>query len=67
MGKLTNQMTGEKMKTKRTYLPDSELTYGPKRPDYRTVDGNQYKWDGECWQFICGPEFASECMAGFYN
>ena len=54
---------------KRTFLPNSELTYGPNRPDYRTQDGNQYKWDAEMgtWLFICGPEFASEYAAGFYN
>ena len=51
----------------RTFLPDSELTYGPKRPDYRTVDGNDYRWDGESWVFLNGPEFASEYASGFYN
>ena len=46
-------------KVKRTYLPDSELTYGPKWPNYRTVDGNHYRWDErmEEWLFVCGPEW----------
>lgn len=47
------------MQTKRTYLEGSELTYGPHKPNYRTVDGNRYRWDEqlETWLFICGPEF----------
>ena len=46
--------------TKRKFLPDSELTYGPNRPDYRTVDGNRYQWSDftESWVFVCGPENA---------
>lgn len=47
------------MKIKRKYLPNSELTYGPKYPSYRTVDGNSYRWSEliEEWVFICGPEW----------
>jgi len=46
------------MKRKLKYLPNSELTYGPKLPNYRTVDGNryQYNYDLEEWIFSCGPE-----------
>ena len=48
------------MTTKLPYLPGSALTYGPKWPTYRTVDGNRYHYSETTgqWIFSCGPEDA---------
>ena len=55
--KRAEKMEATEMKTY-PYLANSTLTYGPKWPSYRTVDGNHYRYSTitDTWIFTCGPE-----------